>query len=157
MIRKIELKDNPALSVLIRSVLGEFAAPAEGTALQDPSLDHMYETYERERGVYFVVETDGRICGGCGVLPLEGGPGNVCELQKMYLLKDCRGRGYGKQLLEACLSFARENGFSACYLETLPGMDAARIMYDKAGFRQVNTRMGNTGHFSCDIWLLKEW
>ncbi len=155
-IREIRKEDNKELATIIRSVLSEFAAPAEGTALQDPSLDQMFETYQGKKEIYFVAEAGGHLAGGCGVKELEGDRTGVCELQKMYLLSSARGRGIGKGLLEHCLAFAREAGYRGCYLETLPGMDRAYALYRKAGFVPVARRMGTTGHFSCDIWLYRE-
>ena len=39
--------------------------------------------------------------------PLTGGDGTVCELRKMYLLPEARGKGGGKLIMEACLAGAR--------------------------------------------------
>jgi len=155
-IRLIQPGDNTFLAEIIRRVLAEFEAPAKGTAAEDSSLDRMYETYTVPGSAYFVLVEGSRVLGGCGFARLEGGDPDTCELQKMYLLEEARGRGAGRMLLEACLNYARENAYKGCYLETLPYMQKARELYLASGFVTLSARLGNTGHFSCDIWMYKE-
>jgi len=156
VIRKINKEDNKELAGIIRDVLTEFDAPSEGTALEDVSIDRMSDFYGNDRSAYFVALQDGKLIGGCGIKQLEGADSGICELQKMYLKKESRGLGAGKKLLDTCLEFARSSAYRACYLETLPGMEAAYTMYSHAGFFPLTGRLGNTGHFSCDIWLYKD-
>ena len=42
------------------------------------------------------------------------------------------------------------------HLETLPELDKAVGMYEKAGCKRLPERLGNSGHYSCIIWMLKE-
>ena len=114
----------------------------------------MAAAYARPRCAYFVVERDGRVCGGGGVAPLEGGDPEVCELRKMYFLPALRGIGAGAALMQVCLGFAREAGFRQCYLETLSGMDLAQALYERTGFRRIPQSLGNTGHFGCNRFYL---
>jgi len=102
-----------------------------------------------------VIEVEGIICGGCGVAPLENGADDTCELQKMYVLPDYRGRGFGNQIIQLCLEAAKAFGFQKCYLETLPEMKAAQQVYQKMGFDYLCAPLGNTGHTSCPVWMLK--
>ena len=102
----------------------------------------MAAAYARPRCAYFVVERDGRVCGGGGVAPLEGGDPEVCELRKMYFLPELRGLGAGAALMAWCLEAARTLGFRRCYLETLRGMDAAQKLGIDGAFRQVPPQFG---------------
>ena len=154
-IREIEAKDNKAVASIIREVLIEFNVPKVGTAYEDKALDLMYETYRAiEKGVYYVIEEDGMIIGCAGVCQLDNYSGPVCELQKMYFLKQARGRGLGSQLMNKCLETARDLGFKQCYLETMPQMEAAQSLYKKSGFHYIEGPMGNTGHHSCPVYML---
>jgi len=130
--------------------------PLKGTAYADRELDNMYKAYSIPRSRYFVVEFNGQILGGAGIMPLNKGAKNICELQKMYLDPKARGKGVGTDLLDLCLSFARENNFSLCYLETMPYMLDAQELYRKNGFIYINNPMGDTGHYSCPVWMTKE-
>lgn len=155
-IREIEVEDNQEVKKLIQNVLVEMGAPKEGTAYEDKALDDMTATYDGRGKAYFVVEEDGKIIGGAGIAPLAGMELEVCELQKMYFLPEARGRGIGMEMIEQCQEFARKNGFQKCYIETLPSMKNARNLYNKSGFEPLPGPMGNTGHYNCTVFLLKD-
>ncbi len=156
VIREIELVDNPKIAKAIRSVLIEMGVPKVGTAYEDKALDCMTETYNISNKAYFVVENENEIIGGAGISPLDNHEGNTCELQKMYFMPDARGKGLGSEMMTKCLEFAKQAGFDQCYLETLPYMDDARKLYRKVGFKSIAQPMGNTGHYSCTVWMLKK-
>lgn len=156
IIREIKPGDNEKLANVLRSVLLEHDVPKVGTAYADKALDKMYEAYDEEKASYFVVELDGKLLGGAGIAALAHYDGNVCELQKMYFLEAARGKGIGMKMMQACLDRAREYGFEKCYLETMPNMLAAQKLYKKSGFGYINAPMGNTGHCSCTVWMLKD-
>lgn len=149
-LRPIEPKDDTAVASVIRTVMPEFGASGPGFAIHDTEVDTMSTAYSRPRHAYFVVEQEGRVLGGAGIAPLAGGDPSVCELRKMYFLKEARGRGVGERLLRRCLDFAREAGYQLCYLETLTGMDQAQKLYERLGFSRIPKAMGSTGHFGCN-------
>jgi GNAT superfamily N-acetyltransferase len=47
----------------------------------------------------------------------------------------CQGRGIGRQLMNAAMAFCDARGFRRVYLTTFAGLDAARHLYEKFGFR----------------------
>ncbi len=155
IIRLIEKKDNPQIAKVIRSVLEDFNVPKVGTAYADVSLDSMFENYQKPNAVYFVVEENDKIIGGAGVAKLDNFEGNVCELQKMYFLPEARGRGVGSQMMEFCLAKARELGFEKIYLETMEYMTHAQKLYKQSGFEYIDSAMGDTGHYSCPVHMIK--
>ncbi|WP_138433635.1 GNAT family N-acetyltransferase [Winogradskyella algicola] len=155
VIREIEQKDNPKIAKAIRSVLIEMGVPKVGTAYEDVSLDCMTETYSYPKTRYFVLAQNEEILGGAGIAPLNNYEGNVCELQKMYFMQEARGKGLGTKMMNTCLDFAKNAGFESCYLETMPYMNDARKLYKKVGFEFIDKPMGNTGHYSCTVWMLK--
>jgi len=155
IIREIQKEDNQQIAAVIRHVLIELNVPKVGTAYADPQLDAMFETYNNPKSGYFVIEHEGKIIGGAGINQLENSDSNVCELQKMYFLSEARGLGLGTQLMEKCLQSAKDFGYASCYLETMPYMEAAQKLYKKVGFDYLCAPMGNTGHTSCPVWMLK--
>ena len=155
-IRQIAKTDNLGMSNVIRQVLIEIGVPKIGTAYSDPELDFMFETYDKKRSIYYIVKNSGKIYGGAGISHLNEADHNVCELQKMYFLPSIRGMGLGDLMIEKCLSFAMDNKFKYCYIETLPYMKAAQKLYLKKGFSYIDGPMGNTGHTSCNVWLIKK-
>lgn len=156
IIRTIRKEDNQEVAQLIRSVFDEMEIPKVGTAYEDPCLDLMFEEYNKPQSVYLVVENEGKIVGSAGIAPLENGDPKVCELQKMYFLPETRGLGIGSKMMEKCLEKARAFSFEKCYIETMPFMHAAQKLYKKSGFEYLDAPMGNTGHCSCPVWMLKD-
>jgi putative acetyltransferase len=156
IIREIQKKDNPAIAAIVRDVLMEMGAPKVGTAYADPYLDTLFEVYTVPKSIYFVIEKDGKIIGGAGVMQLDNSDENICELQKMYLLPEGRGLGLGKFLIDNCIEKAKEFGFESCYIETMTYMEDAQKLYKKVGFYNLDKQLGNTGHSSCQVWMLKK-
>ena len=155
LIREIQQKDNESIAKVIRTIFHELDAPKVGTAYADPILDTLYEVYQAPRSVYYVVELEGKVVGGCGISPLENAEVSVCELQKMYFAQEIRGFGYAEKIIKKCLEFAKTQGFEICYLETLSFMTTAQKLYKRMGFEPIDGPMGNTGHNSCEVWMTK--
>ncbi len=154
-IREIQKKDNVHIASVIREVFISDGYPKSGTAYADIQLDFMFETYDKPRAIYFLVEDNGKIVGGAGVSQLENCAENICELQKMYFLQEARGRGYGIALIQKCLDTAISYGYEKCYLETLDEMLPAQNLYKKVGFEYLCKPLGNTGHTTCPVWMIK--
>jgi len=156
IIRKIELKDNAELASIVRNSLAEFGANKPGTVYFDDTTDHLYEMFQQAGSMYFVAEQDGQVLGGAGIYPSEGLPQQTCELVKMYLRPQARGAGLGRLLIDRSLEFAKGFGYLQVYIETMPELRKAVSIYEKFGFEYLNGPLGNTGHFGCDVWMLKK-
>ncbi len=50
----------------------------------------------------------------------------------------------------------KKRTYKNCYLETMPYMEAAQKLYKKNGFTNLEGPIGNTGHYSCNVWMLKK-
>lgn len=144
------------MAAIIRDVMASFGATGPGYSSSDPEVDAMSAAYDGARAAYFVLEDDGIVVGCGGIAPLEGAGPDTCELRKMYLLPVARGRGLGRAMLQRCLDAARGRGYRRCYLETLAAMQAARELYEKAGFRKLSAPLGSTGHSGCNQHYLLE-
>lgn len=153
-IRSIRKEDNEQVAALIRKVLLDLGAPKVGTAYADVTLDHMFENYDKPRAAYFVVEENETILGCAGIAQLDNSEDNICELQKMYFLEEARGRGIGSEMLQKCLENAKEFNFKEIYLETMPYMKAAQKLYVRMGFEYIDKPLGDTGHYSCPVYML---
>lgn len=156
LIRILNPNDNSSIKKVIQTVFLEHGINRPGTAFFDPCLEDMYNFYTGERMIYFVAFDDDKIIGGAGIYPTEGLPNDTCELVKMYLLSQYRGMGIGKALIEKCIANAKDFGYKNIYLETTPELSSAIKMYEKFDFNLIENRMGNSGHHSCGIFMLKE-
>lgn len=148
--------NDAAVAQIIRTVMTECGLTAKGFAIHDPQVESMAAAYEGERSRYWVVKREGRVVGGGGFAPLEKGPPLVCELQKMYFLPEARGTGAAEKLLHLCLREAAKLGFTHSYLETAPQLNRAKALYEKNGFLPLPGPMGDTGHFGCTNWYLRD-
>lgn len=155
-IRPIAPGDNAALARAVRDTLAEFGAAKPGTAYYDEATDHLYELFSQTaRSTYFVAEINGEVLGGGGIFPTEGLPADTVELVKLYLLPPARGRGVGKGLINHCIQAARDNGYARVYLETTDELTQAIPLYERLGFTYLEEALGNSGHFGCQIWMIK--
>ena len=100
LIREIQQIDNQTIADVIRNVFISDNYPKTGTAFEDPQLDCMFETYQKTKSAYFVIEIDGKIVGGAGISQLQSSDDSICELQKMYFLEEARGKGLGLQMIQ---------------------------------------------------------
>jgi putative acetyltransferase len=154
--REIQPSDNEGLANIIRTVLTEQGNNVDGTVFTDSATDKMYEGYQTENSVYYVVLIDDVLMGGCGIAQLSGEPINCCELQRLFLLKESRGNGIGQHLMKKCVDFSKQLNYKLMYLETFPNMKEAIGLYQKNGFHLIDSAMGNTGHFYCTTRMTKE-
>jgi putative acetyltransferase len=156
VIRKIEPQDNSQIEQVIRACFHEFKIPLEGTAYSDEETPRMFESYQSDNEVYFVVDYNGKVMGGAGIKPLKDFNERVCEIQKMYFSPKVRGLGFGNQLFEKCIKEAKDLGYKQCYLESAPQLKAAIHIYKSYGFSHLKQALGNTGHYSCGVWMIKD-
>ena len=154
-IRIIEAKDNATIAHIIRATLTEFGAARPGTVYYDEATNRLSEVFDVPRGTYFIAELDGEIVGGAGIYPTDGLGDKTCELVKMYLLPIARGKGIGRELMNKCIDFAQVSGYEQIYLETMPELSKAVHLYETMGFKNLSGPLGQSGHFGCDIWMLK--
>ena len=154
--RKIIPSDNKTIKDIIKNTMREFKADPQTTILGDPTVNTMYENFQNERAVYYIAEENGKILGGAGVNQLDGTTENICELQRMFLLPEARGKGIGNKLMEMSLEAAKNFGYEKIYLETLAEMHEARKLYLKSGFAFIDKPLGSTGHSGCNTWMVLE-
>lgn len=154
-IRPLEPADVPALLDIIAAARREHGIAERGVELLEPSDREIYATYQRQRTLYFVALIDGEVVGGAGVAPLPGPDPLTCELQRMYLRADARGRGIGDALLERCMAAAKQFLYVRCYLETVAQMQAAIEFYGRHGFRNLKAPLGRTSHEHNDRWMMR--
>ena len=150
-IREITKADDKVIENIIRNCLIEYGADHEGTAWADPDLCRFSEIYGSEGNKYWVAVVDGTVVGGVGIGRLTD---SVCELQKMYCLREVRGTGVAQKLTNTALEYAARF-YSQCYLETLPNMTAAQRFYEKHGFMLTTISPVDTGHYACDVKYIK--
>ena len=155
IIREIKQEDNTQIEAIMTSCFEEFNLPKIGSSLEDIDVKQMYEGFQSNNAVFYVLEEQGEVVGGGGVKQLEGTDKNICELQKMYLHPKARGKGYGKMLFDQCVKSARDLGYESCYLESASQLKSAIKLYELNGFKKLDNPIGKTGHVICGVWMIK--
>lgn len=156
VVRPIEERDNKTIAALIRKVFDEFNAPKKDTVYDDPQTDMLFQAFTDSRTEYWVVESDNKILGGCGFYPTKGLPESCAEIVKFYLSDESRGKGTGSYLLNMIQDRAAKAGYTHLYIESFDEFKHAVALYEKNGFRHLNNRLGDSGHYATTIHMLKE-
>jgi len=136
-LRAANNSDCEKVTALVYGVLAEYGLKPDPEAT-DLDIKDIESSYLERGGVFRVLEEkDGSIIGAYGLYRLDE---QTCELRKMYLQKDYRGRGLGRMLMEDALSQARRLGFKRIVLETASVLTEAIALYKSYGFVEYNPK-----------------
>ncbi|HTW57867.1 MAG TPA: GNAT family N-acetyltransferase [Terriglobales bacterium] len=105
----------------------------------DKELAKLPGDYARPEGRLLLAEYEGQLAGCVALHKLGSEPGSeFCEMKRLYLRPQFRGRGLGRALADRILSEARQIGYQRMRLDTVePVMKDAVAMYRKLGFREI--------------------
>ena len=91
--------------------------------------------YVPPTGRLFLAFAGDQISGCVALRRLEEG---TCEIKRLFVRPEFRGKGLGSELTQAVIDAAREIGYERMRLDTLPSkMDRAIAMYRALGFREI--------------------
>ena len=125
-----------------------FQARTDGFAV----LDVAYRTtfpdpaaFVPPAGVFIVLDDDEGTPVGCGGIRLvaSGPHGTRYEGKHLYLRPETRGRGWGRLLLDELETRARALGARELVLDTHHSLEAAAVLYARAGFVAIEAYNDN--------------
>lgn len=135
-IRSSRLEDAASFSEAVTAVAAEeaYLASVDGFSVEETRA---YLQTAVTGAVHQVVAVDGdRVVGGCDITPLQlKGFTHIGRLG-MFVRREWRGQGIGKQLLTACLSAAKQAGLEKVELQVFADNLTAIRIYESAGFRR---------------------
>lgn len=101
----------------------------------DRELADLPGDYAPPDGRLLLAEFQGQVAGCVALHKLEGG---ICEMKRLYLRPQFRGKGLGRAIADRILAEARHIGYSRIRLDTVePVMKDAVGMYRGLGFREI--------------------
>lgn len=67
--------------------------------------------------------------------------GTKIWIEDVVVHHECRGKGFGKALVEAAITYAKEKGYDNINLTSSPHRKAANILYQRLGFEERKTNI----------------
>lgn len=101
----------------------------------DKELANPASKYGMPEGRLYLAYVDEKLAGCVGLKKLD--EEGQCELKRLYVRPQFRGKKMGERLLDVILQDAKEIGYKAMLLDTLPFLKTAIEMYQRRGFYEI--------------------
>lgn len=118
----------------------QFGLPFESKVARE--LAEFCERYDAGRDGLWLLLRDGRVEASIAIDGLHAAAEGA-HLRWFICSDQVRGQGWGKTLLTTAIDFCRQRRYPTVQLWTFEGLDAARRLYDSAGFRLVQEQAGS--------------
>lgn len=118
---------------LVREMLEEYGH-ATRIDLSFQNFDHELATLPFEYDPILIAWTDGT---AAGVVALRRIDDATCEMKRLYVRPEFRGKSVGRSLSQAMIAEAKQRGFQRMRLDTLPAMQEAIRLYESLGFTDI--------------------
>lgn len=107
----------------------------------DLELAKLPGDYAAPHGRLLLAELDGEVAGCVALRKLDD---LTCEMKRLFLRSEFRGKRIGKSLVQAIIGEAKAIGYQKMRLDTIPGkMDDAISLYRNIGFKEVGAYYNN--------------
>ena len=104
-------------------------------------LSEFLRRFNEARDGFWVASVEEKIVGSIAIDGLHR-DSQGAHLRWFVVAPENQGQGIGKMLLEEAVEFCRKTRFSKVYLWTFSGLDPARHLYEKFGFRLCEEHEG---------------
>jgi len=112
------------------------------------------QNFDAKRERCWIAERDEEIVGSVFLVKESE---KVAKLRLLYVEPSARGLGIGGRLVAECVRFARQAGYEKIVLWTQDELDAARHVYEKAGFHVVEKKEHQSfgKDLTAEVWELE--
>lgn len=100
----------------------------------DEELANFPGKYNEPDGFFYVAKDAETVIGFLGLRKIDS---TICEMKRLYIQKDYKGIGLGKQLITTVIEEARKKNYKLIRLDTLPKMQTAQKLYNHFGFYEI--------------------
>lgn len=118
----------------------------------EEEIDHLDGKYGLPYGRVYLLYCDRKPAGRIGLRKIDD---QSCEMKRLYIRPEFRGKRLGEILVERIIGDAREIGYSHMLLDTLPFLQSALRLYKKFGFYEIesynNSPMKNSIYMKLDL------
>lgn len=97
-------------------------------------LADFISAFNKKTDALWVAEHEGQFAGSIAIDGKDHANADV-QLRWFIVEPEWQGKGIGQKLIDQALTFCRERKYKKVVLWTFAGLDPARIIYERAGFR----------------------
>lgn len=102
----------------------------------DEELKHLESKYGLPYGRLYLAYYDDELAGCIGLKKIDE---QNCEMKRLYVRPEFRGKRIGNQLVQRIIEDARQIGYSGMLLDTLPFLESAIHLYREYGFYEIDS------------------
>jgi len=135
--RRIDRAAMPAQIDEVRRLFGQYAeavGPCECFQGFIEEIADLPGRYAPPTGQLLLAQAGSQTAGCVGLRGLGEG---LCEMKRLYVRPEFRDHRLGRELVVAVIAEARQLGYRAMRLDTLPSMGVARALYESLGFHPI--------------------
>lgn len=119
----------------------------------DDELKHLEKKYGLPEGRLYLAYEDEKLAGCIGLKKIDE---ENCEMKRLFVREQFRGKNIGNILIQKIIDDAREIGYQHMFLDTLPFLESAIHMYRKYGFYEIesynDSPMENSIYMKLDLY-----
>jgi ribosomal protein S18 acetylase RimI-like enzyme len=135
--------ESKELLSIVRELFNEYASSLD--------FDLCFQNFDKELtelpGKYappdgrLIVAMNGTNVAGC--VALRNLTKGICEMKRLYVRPEFRGKGIGKELVKVIIEEAKKIGYTHMRLDTVPAMKEAIALYRSIGFYEIEPYRNN--------------